>query len=96
MMRSLALGALLLERRIRPLSRIALRQGLRGDFFHRLQRLSRRNAGRRPTLDGHSPEIVVANERWRSDDDANLRKAAKGNHVPVLVPHIDPENVVDP
>ena len=36
----LALGALLLERRIRPLSRIALRQGLRGDFFHRLQSLS--------------------------------------------------------
>ena len=80
---------------IGPFPRIALRQRARGNSLHRLQSLARRNARRRTALNGQRPKIVVANEGWRPDDDANLGKTAQRNHLAFAAPHVDAVNVID-
>ncbi len=94
--RGLALGALLLERRVGPLARIARRQRLRRDLLQCLQRLTRRYARRRTALNGHGAEVVVADQGRRTDDNARLREAAQRDHLSLRVAHIDAVDVVDP
>src|SRR6202043_3440922 len=71
------------------------RKCARGYLFHGLERLPGRDARRGRALNGYGAQIVVADQRWRADHDANFHQTPERDHLSFAIADIDPIDVVD-